>query len=198
MQDNRDEIRPYVADMAAVEKHILEALERQHSDDTFNDHPQALSLIGRLSGELERHIESLNDHLRTLPGGGVAATVKESMTGLLGGLAGLYDKVRKDKVSRALRDDYTALSLATVSYTMLHSAALGLGQVAVAEIALRNLKDLTPFVMELAEVIPPVVLQELSLEGYSIDVGVSAQATKNTQEAWNPDRVPVGVSGATR
>jgi hypothetical protein len=198
MQDNRDAIRPYVADMAAVEKHILEALERQHGDDTLKNHPQALSLVGRLKSELERHVEILENQLRTLPAGGVAATVKESVAGVLGGLAGLYDKVRKDEVSRALRDDYTALSLATVSYTMLHSTALGLGQVAVAEISLRHLKDLTPFVMELAEVIPPVVLHELALEGYDIDVALSAQATKNTQEAWDPESVRAGAAGATR
>jgi len=88
MKDNREEIRPYVADMAAVERHILEALERQRKDDTFKDFPQALGIIDRLAGLLETHVENLETHLDSIPGGGVAAAVKETVTGVLGGLAG--------------------------------------------------------------------------------------------------------------
>ncbi len=195
MKDNREEIRPYVADMAAVEKHILEALERQH--DSLKDYPQALGLIDRLTGLLKTHVENLETHLDSIPGGGVAAAVKETVTGVLGGLAGVYDKVRKDKVSRALRDDYTALSLATIGYTMLHSTALGLRQGTTAEIALRNLKELTPYIMELAEIIPVVVLKELSFEGYDIDTSLSSQAVRNTQEAWSQESTTANA-GVTR
>jgi hypothetical protein len=196
MKDNREEIRPYVADMAAVEKHILEALERQHKDDTFKDFPNALGLVDRLATVLKTHVESLEGHLGSLPGGGVAATVKETVAGVLGGLAGVYDKVRKDTVSRALRDDYTALSLAAVSYTMLHSTGLGLHQGTTADIALRHLKDLTPFVMELAQIIPQVVLKELSFEGYDIDFSLTTQAVRATQEAWRTEEARETVAGA--
>jgi hypothetical protein len=184
VKDTREQIRPYVADMAAVEKHILEALERQQKDDSVKGIPEAKSLIDRLAGVLRTHISGLETHIAGMPGGTMAASVKEAVTGLLGGLAGIYDKVRKDSVSRDLRDDYTALSLATVSYTMLHSTALGLGEMTTAEISLRHLEELTPFVMELAEIIPPVVLKELSAEGYAIDPSCHGQAVKNTQEAW--------------
>lgn len=187
MKDNREEIRPYVADMAAVERHILEALERQHKDDAFKDFPNALGLVDRLSTLLKTHVEALETHLGSFPGGGVAAAVKETVTGVLGGLAGVYDKVRKDKVSRALRDDYTALALATVSYTMLHSTALGLHQGTTADVALRHLQELTPFVMEINQVIPQVVLKELSFEGYDIDFSLAPQAVRATQEAWKTE-----------
>lgn len=194
MKDNREEIRPYVADMAAVERHILEALERQRKDDTFKDYPNALTFIERLAGLLKAHVESWETHLDSLPGGGVAAAVKETVTGVLGGLAGVYDKVRKDKVSRALRDDYTALSLAAISLTMLHSTGLGLRQGTTAEIALRNLKELTPLIVELSQIIPAVVLKELSLEGYDVDFSLSSQAVRDTHEAWRTEAAPAGVT----
>lgn len=197
MKDNREEIRPYVADMAAVERHILEALERQHKDDTFKDFPNALGLVDRLAGVLKTHVEGLEAHLGTLPGGGVAAAVKETVTGVLGGLAGVYDKVRKDKISRALRDDYTALSLAAVSYTMLHSTALGLRQGMIADLALRNLKELTPFLVELSQIVPQVVLKELSFEGYDIDFSLSPQAVRATQEAWSSENTREGAPAGT-
>lgn len=199
MKDNREEIRPYVADMAAVERHILEALERQHKDDTFKDYPNALGFIDRLAVLLKTHVESWETHLGSLPGGGVAATIKETVTGVAGGLAGVYDKVRKDKVSRALRDDYTALSLAAISLTMLHSTALGLRQGTTAEIALRNLKELTPLIVELSQIVPAVVLKELSFEGHDIDFSLSPQAVRDTHEAWRTEvttaNAPVGAGG---
>jgi hypothetical protein len=184
MNDNREQIRPYVADMAAVEKHILEALERQQKDETMKAFPEARGLVDRLALVLKTHVDSLENHASDLPGGSVATTVKETLAGALGAVAGVYDKVRKEVVSRNLRDDYTALSLAAISYTMLHATALGLRQTMTAEIALRHLEDLTPFVMELAEIIPGVVLKELSLEGYDIDTGCAAQAVRETQQAW--------------
>ena len=184
MKDNREALRPYIADMLAVDKHILEAVERQQKDDDIRQFPNALNLIDRLDDVLRRHVQTLETHLEGFPGGGAAGAVKSAVTGALGALAGVYDKVRKDTASRALRDDYTALSLATISYTMLHTTALGLRQGATAEIALRHLKNLTPLIMELAEVVPPVVAKELSLEGYDIETGLAQQAVRNTQEAW--------------
>lgn len=198
MKDNREALRPYVADMAAVEKHILEALERQHKDDDFKQFPNALGLVDRIAGTLKRHVEGLETHLESFPGGGVAAAVKETVTGVLGGIAGLYDKVRKDPVSRALRDDYTALSLAAISYTMLHATSLGLRQGTTAEIALNNLKDITPLLVELSQLMPQIVVKELSFEGYDIDATVGTQATRATHEAWSSEHVSQGASTFSR
>jgi hypothetical protein len=193
---NRDALRPYLADMAAVEKHILEALERQHKDDDIRQFPTAHQWLDRTMGLLRQHVNAIEDHLKGFPGGGAASTVKEAVTGVLGAIAGIYDKVRKDTASRALRDDYTALSLATISYTMLHTTALGLRQGATAELALRQLKDLTPLLVELSQLLPPIVLKELSFEGYDIDLGLGQNAVRNTQEAWSSEHTSGGKVGA--
>jgi len=195
---NREALRPYIADMAAVEKHILEALERQHNDDNIRQFPTAHQLLDRLLGTLRQHISTLEGHLEAFPGGTTAHTVKEAVTGFLGAIAGIYDKVRKDTASRALRDDYTALSLATISYTMLHTTALGLRQGATAELAVRHLKNLTPLLIELSQILPQIVLRELSFEGYDIEMDLAQNAVRNTQEAWMSENTqsagtPVGA-----
>jgi hypothetical protein len=192
MKDNREALRPYVADMAAVEKHILEAIERQRNDDDIKQFPDAHQIISNIHSTLHRHVDSLESHLSGFQGGGVAGAVKETVTGVLGVFAGLYDKVRKDPASRALRDDYTALSLAAISYTMLHATALGLNQGTTAEIALSNLRELTPLLVELSKVIPNVVVKELSFEGYPIETGVGQKAAQASHEAWSRDNVGVG------
>lgn len=184
MADNRDSLRPYVADMAAVEKHILEAIERQSKDDDIRQFPDAAQWVDRTVGILRRHVDELENHLKNFDGGGMAGTVKEAVTGVLGVFAGLYDKVRKETASRALRDDYTALSLAAISYTMLHTTALGLNQGTTAQLALANLKELTPLLVEVSQFIPKVVLKELAFEGYTIETAVGEQAARNTHEAW--------------
>lgn len=185
MKDNREALRPYLADMAAVEKHILEAVERQHQDDDIKQFPEAHQLIHRLQSTLKNHVDTLESHLKGFEGGGVAGTVKEAVTGVLGAIAGVYDKVRKDTASRALRDDYTALSLASVSYGMLHTTALGLSQGTVAEVARRHLEEINGIIMDLGLAIPRVVLKELSFEGYQIETGVADKAVANLRESWS-------------
>lgn len=184
MKDNREALRPYVADMVAVEKHILEAVERQRKDEDINQFSDASQLVGRIEGVLKSHIQALESHLQGYSGGGAAGAVKEAVTGVLGAIAGVYDKVRKDMASRALRDDYTALSLASISYGMLHTTALGLSQGTVAELARHHLEEINSLIMELGLVIPPVVLKELSFEGYPIETGVAERAVSNLKESW--------------
>ena len=184
MKDNKEALRPYVADMLAVEKHILEAVERQRNDDDIKQFPDALQLVGRLEITLKSHILALDSQLQGFAGSGAAGAVKEALTGVLGAIAGVYDKVRKDTASRALRDDYTALSLASISYGMLHATALGLSQGTVAELAKSNLGEINSLIMEFGLITPRVVLKELSFEGYSIDTGAADLAVKNLEETW--------------
>lgn len=197
MKDNKEALQTYVADMVAVEKHILEAVERQRNDDDIKQFPEALQLVGRLETTLKSHVEALN---RQLPGesGGAGGAVKQAVTGMLGAIAGLYDKVRKDTASRALRDDYTALSLASVSYGMLHTTALGLSQATVAELAKTHLEEINGLIMDLGLALPKVVLKELSFEGYTVDTGAADRAVKNLKESWshNAQTQKAGVTTA--
>jgi hypothetical protein len=184
----RENLRPYMADMSAVITHILEAVERQKNDDDFKQIPQALQVVTQLDTVLKSQAQTLESHLEKFPAGGVAGAVKSTVTGVLGAVAGLYDKVRSETASRGLRDDYTALNLAAISYTMLHTSALALGDSATADLALRGLKEITPLVMQLTEAVPHAVVRELTEKGKSADAADAAivkQAIKSTQEAWS-------------
>jgi ferritin-like metal-binding protein YciE len=196
MKDSKEALRPYVADMVAVEKHILEAVERQRNDDDIKQFPDALQLVGRLESVLKSHVQALESHAQSFPGGGAASTVKQAVTGVLGAIAGIYDKVRKDTASRALRDDYTALSLASVSYGMLHTTALGLSQGTTAELAKSNLEEINSLIMELGLTLPRIVLKELAFEGYSVDTSAADRAVKNLEETWrsSAQREKAGVA----
>jgi len=187
MSEQQKTIQKYVSDMLSLTHHIHEAVERQLKDERVQKDADAFPLINRLDGILEGHINSLETHLKTV-GGDAPSPVKEAVSAVAGIFAGLYDKVRTDTVSKMLRDDYTALSLASIAHTMLHTTGLALQSQSTADIALSQLNDLTPVVVDLSEVIPLVVTRELIDDGEHVDLSVGPQAVKNTQKAWSREQ----------
>ena len=177
-------LQMYVNDMHALQKHILEAVERQYEDERIRNDAASYDAIGKIKSTLTHHVSDLQTEISRL-GSGVMATAKAAVAGALGAAAGLYDKVRKDPVSRMLRDNYTALNMASFSYTQLHTTGLAFHDAPVADLALKHLQDLTPLIMRLNEVVPHVVVKELQDEG-AVDTSVAPTAVNNTQRAWKP------------
>jgi hypothetical protein len=185
--DRTDIINDYVTDMAAVETHILEAVERQLASDDTARYPDAVRVLGSLKTALQRHVQSLEKFNDRTEDGGIKEALKEAAFGALGVAAGFYDQIRQtDKVSRMIRDSYTATSLAAISYHMLYTTALSLKADDLAALAIRNLTDLTGIIGDLSEVVCTVVAAELTDEDKTIDPTVGQQAVRATQEAWKP------------
>ncbi len=189
MKDPNDVLNTYLTDMHAVESHILEAVERQLNGDEIKAYPEASRVVRSLHTTLERHTTALKDLVEDRDGPSLKGALKEALGDALGFAAGLYDKVRTDEVSRMIRDDYTAMSLAAISYHMLHTTALGLKNQNVASLALRHLKDITPLLVDLSKVVCHVVAKELADEDKVFDGTVGPQAVTNTQEAWDASHV---------
>ena len=183
--DRTEILNSYVTDMAAVESHIAEAVERQIGDDDTKKYPDAIRVLTSLHTALEGHVAKLEAYNGRTDGGGIKEAVKEAAFEALGVAAGFYDKLRqKDTVSRMIRDTYTATGLAAISYHMLYTTALALKSDAVADIALSNLKDITGLIGELSEVVCTVVAAELADQDKAIDPTVGRQAIAATQKAW--------------
>lgn len=180
---HNDNLRMYVNDTAAMAKHIENAFDQQRKDADVRSHPEAHQLIERMHGTLLAQRTAMEKHAEA-EGGGVGAAVKEAVTSITGALAGLYGKVRKHPTSRILRDNYTALALACVAYQMMHTTALGLGKQALADTALKNLRELAPLIIAVTEIIPGVVLRELASDDPNIDLTVEQQARDNALSAW--------------
>jgi ferritin-like metal-binding protein YciE len=179
-------IQHYVSDMLAVEKEILEAVKRQADDDHVQDHnANAKGVIQRIERVAKQHTEQLDRHLEAM-GGDPASGIKKVVTASMGAVAGMYDKMRSESVSKMLRDDYTALNLAAVSYTMLHTTGLALQDQRTADLALRHLRDYTPIIMDINEIIPQIVVEDLREDVEMVDASSADRATMNTQQAWQP------------
>ena len=186
-----EDVQRHLSDMLAVDGHILEAIERQRQDERVREHVdtnRVLIEIERVLGEHVRALESLADTY----GAKGQSTLKRAVTEALGFVAGLYDKMRDHTLSRMLRDDYAAISLAAMSYTALHAFGLAVREQRIADLALRHLHDYTGILIEISRVLPEVVVEEVADEvGGQVDAMAGRNAVANTQRAWE-------VGAATR
>ena len=186
MRDAKDILQQYVSDMISLDGHIKEAVERQLGDDRLKQFPEASKLVNTIHRTLDTHMTGLEAQLKTL-GGEASGPIKEAVSAIAGVAAGLYDRVRHDPVSKMLRDDYTALSLAAISYTMLHTTALALQKQPLADLAQRCLKDITPIIIDISQAIPGVVIKDLEDNEVLIDRAVGQEAVRKTQQAWSTE-----------
>jgi hypothetical protein len=70
---------------------------------------------------------------------------------------------------------------------MLHTAALALDEAEIASMAQKHMTDLTPFIVQLSEIIPFVLAGELAEKGKMEDVAVARQAPEQYRQAWSRD-----------
>lgn len=186
--EDRHVIATYVSDMLALERHISAPVEAQLASQDHQEYAQAIALIQQIKTTGDSHIVAL-EQLLSAQGGNAASPLKTAWASLLGGGAAVINKVRKTKVSKSLRDDSTALSLAAISYTMLNATALGLGDHATAALAKRHLDDIAPLIVSISKAMPAVVLQELRDTGENVAVTASASSQQQTGDSWSESNV---------
>jgi len=177
-------VRGHVQDMLAVETELHEALRRQKNDAHLREVPQAHRLICRIEATIDRHLSALRSAVSRF--GEEESIVKKAVGGVMGAVAGMYANLRSDtSAARALRDDYAALSFATICYEMLHTTALAVGDKETAEMALKHLAEYAPLIMAASEEMPAIVIDELAAEGdVAADPDIAVLAAKNTRGAW--------------
>src|SRR5215813_7465771 len=114
MSEQMEILQGFVNDMLAVEQEIHQAFRRQKHSDKPTVHPETAQLIARIEDTIDRHIADLRSALGRL--GGSESALKRAVGAALGAIAGIYDQVRDEAVSRMVRDDLAALNFAVACY----------------------------------------------------------------------------------
>ena len=182
LEKHQQTVADYVGDMVALESHIEEALDRQLKET--KDDPEALAAVQRFHDMVKQHrdsLKSLQDEVGSTAGNPIIAAGST----LLGKAAGAIDLVRTEGISKSLRDDYAAFSLAAISYSMLHTTALSLGNRKVADVAERYLTDYAGAIERINEVMPGVVERELAKDGHKTDPGAVKATNAMVAKAWH-------------
>jgi ferritin-like metal-binding protein YciE len=174
-------IADYVGDMAALEAHIEEALDRQLTQ--IQNDPAALSAVEGFHNTIKQHRDTLRQ-LQEETGSTAGNPIKDVGAALLGKAAGVINLVRTEGNSKALRDDYAAFSLAAISYSMLYTTANGLGNQKVASLAERFLKDHAEAIMQINQLMPEVVARELEKDGHQVRDGAVMATRKIVDRSW--------------
>jgi len=171
---HRQTIADYVSDMAALEAHIEEALDRQLIE--VKDDPDAIAAVREFHDMVKQHRDTLKA-MEEETGKTIGTPIKEVGAALIGKAAGIIDLVRTEGISKSLRDDYAAFSLAAISYSMLHTTAIALGDSHVASLAERHLRDHANAIMRINHIMPGVVTRELEKDGHRAD-NAAVEATR--------------------
>jgi hypothetical protein len=174
-------LQNYVTQMMALERQLMEMIETYIDDRTFNRYPKALESLRMIHPVMRSHVATLESLVARNETGPIWREAVSTVTNVV---YGLYGRMRPEKTSTLLRDMYMNLNLISVNYSMLHTTALALKDNDTAELALRHLKAVTPLVINLSEVIPRVVLEELVGDQVDINAGIGEEAVRNTHEAW--------------
>jgi hypothetical protein len=183
MKENKETLQQYVSDMLAVDKHIHETVRRQRDDKQVQADAEAHQLLSRIESAFDMIIEELEQHLKHL-GGAPSSPVKEAVATTVGALGSVYDKLRTETVSKMLRDDYTTLGLAAISYTMLNTTGHALNDSMTAQVAARHLRKITPLITGISRIMPLVVARELA-ENHQVNSASAPLSVEETQQAWS-------------
>jgi ferritin-like metal-binding protein YciE len=185
MADKKNDIiTKYLADMIGVEGHIYQAIDKQVKET--RDEPDVNPLLQNISSTLERHVAALGRRLEEL-GGQPTSPLKEAGASVLGVAAGVIDKLRAEEKSKDFRDNYTALSLSNISYEMLITTALAVGDRPTAELAANHMRENTRFVMQIAEMIPQIVVNDLS-DLTNLNQNAATEARQMYSDVWNQNQ----------
>jgi ferritin-like metal-binding protein YciE len=181
-RDRDTAINSYITDMIALEDHIAKALKGQIGD--LKDYPDLDAEIRQVHRMVEHHISDLRAVAERRKAGGITESVKRAGAAVAGVAAGVIDLVRTEGLPKNLRDDYTAFSLATISYAMLYTTATGLGEREVAELAQQHLRDYAGAVTRLNTLVPVSVIRYLREEGLPVQESVLSEVGRTIKAAW--------------
>ena len=151
----------YLNDIVAMERDIVNAIRTQLEDDRVKGHPELKGLFLDLAVHGD-HRADMFEKLAEKEGGTIGGAIKEGLASLTGILSGLYGIARQHPLSHMVRDNAVAMNMALASYGMLLTVAMALGHRRCEELAISALEDCPKFILRLTDLLPQVVVEELT------------------------------------
>ncbi len=182
-RDKDEAINSYITDMLSLEEHIEKAVRGQLED--LEDYPEVTRDLRQILRKVEQHVSDLKDLSSRRKAQGPSDAIKRVGSALLGFGAAAVDLVRNEGLPKNLRDDYTAFSLATIGYVMLHTTALSLEEQEVADLARQHFADYAQAVTLLHNVVPGAVLRFLREDGLPVRDDVLPEISRTIEEVWH-------------
>jgi hypothetical protein len=184
-RDKDEAINSYITDMLSLEEHIEKALRGQLED--LKNYPDVIGDLKTIHRTVEHHVSDLRNLSQRRNARTPADAIKRVGSALLGLGAAAIDLVRNEGLPKNLRDDYTAFSLASIGYVMLHTTALALDDAEVADLARQHFADYAHAVTVLHNVVPGAVIRFLREEGLPVREDVLPEVSRTIEEIWHSE-----------
>jgi ferritin-like metal-binding protein YciE len=182
-RNKTEAVNSYLTDMLSLEEHLEKAVRGQLND--LQDYPEVTRDLQHILRKAERHISDLKEITERRRASGITDAIKRAGSVVLGAGAAAVDLVRTEGLPKNLRDDYTAFSLATIGYLMLHTTALALQDQEVADLAREHFADYAHAVTLLHNVVPGAVVRFLQEDGLPVNQGVLPEISRTIEEIWH-------------
>jgi hypothetical protein len=180
-------IAKYVEDLHSLVSHGLQPVSHQLVEASGAGHAEAAAFIVELQRTLADHEQRLTQRLQTL-GTSPTTLVQDAASAVAGVVAGIYNRMRSEAVSKSVRDDYTFISHCSVSWLMLMATARALGDHESEELAEQGYRDCARLLMRIDGLLPALVSQELRQDGFGA-TNVSEWAAGIVSDAWRRNQL---------
>lgn len=184
---DKDRFHNFISDLLSLEKHVLNAIQKQKESEAVQQLEEASELLDLLEDHLSEQVVNL-EKAANIYGSPIANELKSKIAGIAGSVAGLVDTARKDPVSKILRDDYTAVSMLAAGHTMLKATALAAEDEDLQHLAGNHLAELARLITEISKVLPLSVVEELVDDNEEAEK-IGQKAVKKTQKAWKGENI---------
>lgn len=180
-----DDLGTHLADLNALVNHFTSVVEEQIEKAGRDGIRDSLELHQRVLVMLKNHSAAIKQQTE-LHSGNLEIGAKEMLTSFLGTAAGLYNKFRDYPETRALRDNYCALSLLAASLTSLKTYGLMCGNETVSKMAYDMLAEVCPLIVEISHSMVAVVARETAQrESLPYDPAVVERVTNAVKRCWS-------------
>lgn len=179
---SNEKLTTYTNDLLTFNKHFLSVVRSQKTSDTLKN-SKANDLLHNVDIALTNQIDEL-ENFENLIDKSKLEFLKDKTASFFGSIAGSLENLRKEPISKMLRDDYTALSMLASGYTMLYTAALVNGMKDLADFAKNSLDRVAQLITETSRVIPLMVAIELTGNSENANK-IGEKALEETQKSWN-------------
>lgn len=154
-QTKTDQLVAWLDDAYAMESGLIPILQNHavHFDDTAM--PEAAARLREHVSETRRHVERLEQCLRTLDA--TPSRVKSTLSSVMGSVEGASTAIFQDELVKDVLADYAAEQFEVGCYTALITAAIEQGFPDIARLLEENLKDDQAMATWLLRQVPPVV-----------------------------------------
>ncbi len=185
------EMRPWVQHVVSAEHFVRKCTEELIGNSSLGKDVEASWLVRRINDSAERHVGRIEDLLSQLDED--SSSVRETLGAGLGATLGWMDKLPNRDLIQVIRDVYVALNYTAAGYHVLYTRSILLERPAAASLALDHLRDYTPAIRQLSQLLAWAAALELPPERWE-GTGAMKEIVTTLFESWSAD-VPLEREG---